>query len=78
MATKPCKLHDTFCVNVLERRQYLGLTQSNVADRMGITPAAYANIERGQSVPGLAIVERVAEALETKCTELLCEPARVA
>lgn len=58
------KLHKAFCVNVKARRLQLGLTQKEVADKLGIATSQYTQIEGGRNVPTLTIVEKVADALD--------------
>lgn len=64
-------LHRAFCVNIRARRIQLGLTQREVAERLGIATAQYTQIEAGRHVPTLTMVERVAVALELPATLLL-------
>lgn len=45
-------------------REYLGLTQSEIAKRMGISQAAFAQIESAEAKPRPATLKRVAEALK--------------
>jgi transcriptional regulator with XRE-family HTH domain len=61
LATK--SLHRTFCNNIKARRIALGLTQKEVADRMGVAQATYAECESGRHAPGLPQIERICEAL---------------
>ena len=50
-------------------REYLGLTQAEVADRIGITQAAYAQMERVKR-PRKATLEKVAAALGLEVDQL--------
>lgn len=68
---KDCTLHRMFTQNVLRRRKELGLTQSDVAERLGMSRPAYTQIETGSNCPSLDVVERVATALETTGSDLL-------
>ncbi len=43
-------------------REHLGLTQAEVAERMGITPAAYSNMERGEEKLRIDTLKRIAKA----------------
>jgi transcriptional regulator with XRE-family HTH domain len=47
---------------VVERRRSAGLTQARLADRLGTTQAAISKIETGRTLPGLDLLERLAEA----------------
>lgn len=68
-------LHKAFCENVRSRRGQLGLTQKDVAARLGISQPAYAFMEAGRTVPGIDVVERVAKALNIPPALLLTEQA---
>lgn len=48
-----------------------GLSQQNVADELGITVAAYSNIERGVTDINITRLFEIAEILKTTPTELL-------
>jgi len=71
-------LHDAFCENVKKRRRLLGLTQQEVADALGVSQPSYAQIESGRRMPGLDVVERVAQALDVLPADLLGERSAVA
>lgn len=73
LATSP--IHETFCDNVKARRLRLKLTQAEVAERLEIAQPTYAQIESGRNDPGLALISRVAEALETTPEILLKKTA---
>jgi transcriptional regulator with XRE-family HTH domain len=65
------RLHRTFIDNVRARRLELGLTQTDVANRMKIAQSSYAQIESGRRTPTLEMIERVAKALKSEPLELL-------
>jgi len=65
------KLHQRFVINVRRRRQTIGLTQIQVAERLGMRQPSYAAIEAGKCNPGLDVVDRVAEALDCDPGDLL-------
>ena len=49
---------------VIERlRTEAGLTQSELARRLGTTQAAISKIETGRTIPGLGLLDRIASAL---------------
>lgn len=64
-------IHEAFCENVKARRIALGLTQTELAERMRVSQPSIAGIEAGRRVPLLTTVEQVAEALECSALELL-------
>lgn len=51
-------------VDIIKRRKALGLTQSEVAQRAGITQAQVARLETSSSVPSMETVIKVAIALD--------------
>src|SRR4051794_32906623 len=55
---------------VKERREALGLTQEEFAERAGIHRTYLSDIERGTRNVSLVNIERVAEALALKISEL--------
>ncbi len=62
---------------VLRRLRYArGSTQENLASEAGITVAALARIERGQTTPRWTTVRRIIRALEVSLAELAVEIER--
>ena len=53
-----------------ERRQRLGITQKDMAARVGISPVTYSRIERGTSVPSLDVAYRIAIVLNSDLADL--------
>jgi transcriptional regulator with XRE-family HTH domain len=66
--------HNEFCERVKARRKELGLTQVDLAERLGMSQPAYAQIEMGRFEPGINQVYRVAAALESTPHDLLPVP----
>ena len=56
---------------VKDRREALGLTQEEFADRAGIHRTYLSDVERGSRNVSLLNIERLASALELKASELL-------
>jgi transcriptional regulator with XRE-family HTH domain len=63
--------HTEFCERIKARRLELGLTQAQCAERLGVSPAAFAEIERGRNEPSFYTIYRVAAALKTTVHDLL-------
>jgi len=57
-------------------RQRLGLTQEDAAERIGISSAFYARIERGTTLPSVPTFARIVEVLGASADELLGRKAR--
>ncbi len=57
---------------IRERRKALGLTQEQVADRLGVTAPAVNKWERGGTYPDIMMLAPLARLLETDVNSLLC------
>lgn len=64
-------LRDNFRENVRRRRKELGLTQQEVAEKLGVARPQVAQAEAGMNSPTLDMVERYAKALECPALTLL-------
>jgi ribosome-binding protein aMBF1 (putative translation factor) len=51
-------------------REFIGITQGELAARMGVSQAAVAKLERSDAKPRGATLKKVAEALEISVTQL--------
>lgn len=47
----------------MEKRRDLGLTQAELAQRSGLSPAAISQIESGARVPMLPVLQKIADTL---------------
>ncbi|MEI6708612.1 MAG: helix-turn-helix transcriptional regulator [Methylococcales bacterium] len=52
-------------------RQAKGFTQEEFAEKLGLSPNAYGDIERGDSDPKLSKLQKIADILEMDLSELL-------
>lgn len=59
------------CRFIRDRRLELGLTQQQLADRLGITDKAVSKWERGVCYPDITLLRALADALEVTVSELL-------
>jgi len=64
-------LHARFCRALRAARIGRGLSQCELAAKIGISQARYSAIENGRSSPTLSTVVRVAAALDADPRELL-------
>lgn len=55
------------------RRQFLGLTQKEVAARINVAPSYFSNIERGLRIPSVDTLVAIANALDTGVDILLVD-----
>lgn len=65
-----------FGLTVREHRIRRGLSQEGLADLARINRGYLGEIERGEAVPSLDVMERLAEALSEKLSRLLEEIER--
>ncbi|MGH9459787.1 MAG: helix-turn-helix transcriptional regulator [Vicinamibacteria bacterium] len=61
---------------VRERRNSLGLSQEELADRAGLHRTYVGSIERGERNPSLLNIARIAHALKLRPSELMPELPR--
>ncbi|MDK2926754.1 MAG: hypothetical protein PWR31_444 [Bacillota bacterium] len=67
-------------IRLCKARLALGLTQSEVARRAGLTRASYTNIERGHKNPSVVTALHIAQVLNRSVEELFADkppPARL-
>ena len=60
-------------VYIRERREALGLTVTQLADRMDVTPGAVSQWESGLNVPGTQKLPRLAAVLQCTIDDLFHE-----
>lgn len=60
--------------NVRQLREGRGLTQAQVSRLAGIPRATWANVESGEANPTLAVLHRLADALQVTLEELIATP----
>lgn len=52
-------------------RETKGFTQEQVAEKLGVSPSAYGDIERGENDPKLSKLQKIAEIFEVQLSELV-------
>ena len=60
-----------FSRNFQQARKKIGLTQSELADKLGVNQSAVANWESGIREPKLSQLEDIAKVLKVKVEELI-------
>ncbi|NDC75982.1 XRE family transcriptional regulator [bacterium] len=65
------KLCDTFAMLVRAKRESLGLSMSEVAQRAGLSQQMVSYVERGLRVPTLESMYRLSHALSTPLRDLI-------
>lgn len=56
---------------VRKRRRELGITQEELADKVGISRVYAGYIEQGRHAPSLEVLEKIAKALKVRPSDLL-------
>lgn len=64
--------------NIAIRRKALGLTQAQLAEKLGVETETLSRFERGKHLPSLVTLERLAGLLQVTVSELLAEQPKVA
>jgi|BarGraNGADG00212_2_1021979.scaffolds.fasta_scaffold14982_3 transcriptional regulator with XRE-family HTH domain len=62
---------DKIPANLSSIRKRLRYTQREVAKMAGIDPNYYAKVERGDSVPSLKTLRKIAKALDVSITDIV-------
>jgi ribosome-binding protein aMBF1 (putative translation factor) len=62
---------------IRELREARGLSQRELAERVGTTQSAIARLEAGNISPSLPTLDRVAEALGAELTVTIADPGKV-
>lgn len=62
---KNAKLPKVLGKKIQKRRKETGLTQEDVADKIGISRAYMGYIEQGRYAPSLEVLEKLAKALKS-------------
>jgi transcriptional regulator with XRE-family HTH domain len=63
-------LRDTFAHNLKAKRKRCGLTQSQLAEKVGVSTHHIAMIEIARHYPTMELVERIANSLDIEIYEL--------
>lgn len=69
--TRRTVLVNIFCTNLRRIRKEKGVTQVEMAARLGVSQASYSYLERGGYAASLETIERVSSAIGIAAFELL-------
>ena len=67
---------DIFANNLKKRAETLGLSNAEIARRIGLSERRYAHYVSGRNEPDLALLLKIAEVLNSSVEELLTEADR--
>lgn len=62
---KNAKLPRVLGKKIQKRRKEVGLTQEELADKVGVSRAYMGYIEQGRNAPSLGVLEKIARVLRT-------------
>ena len=62
---------DQISANLSKIRKQQRYTQREVAELAGLNPNYYAKVERGDSIPSLKTIFRIAKALKVSATDIV-------
>ena len=65
------KLTKTICKRIKKFRHDQGLTQEDLAEKVGVSRVYIGYVEQGRNTPSLEILEKIAKALKAKLSDLL-------
>ena len=71
---QPDELNSVFCENFKRARLRLGLTQTALAERMGVAQSYISDLESGKKRPLVESLAEIAEALQTSPARLISPP----
>lgn len=66
-----------FARNLRNRRKKLGLTQSELAERIGVSTSFITEIETGKKAPSFTTIERIANSTGVPAWTFFCEHGTV-
>ena len=64
------KLPKVLSKRIKKRRNELGITQEELAEKIGVSRVYVGYVEQGRNTPSLEILEKIAKALKIKLSEL--------
>ncbi len=60
-----------FCVNLKAARKQVGLSQKQVAARLGVVESCYANWEQGRTEPSISTLRELCDVFAVTADDLL-------
>jgi len=65
------KLPKIISKRIKKRRNDLGMTQEDLAEKVGVSRVYIGYVEQGRNSPSLEILEKIAKALKVKLSDLV-------
>jgi transcriptional regulator with XRE-family HTH domain len=70
------KAVDAIGKNISKKRKQLGLTQAQLAEKLGVETETLSRIERGKNIPSLSTLEKISTHLSISVAEMLVDPLK--
>lgn len=65
------KLTKTICKRIKKYRNERGLTQEDLAEKVGVSRVYIGYVEQGRNTPSLEILEKISKALKVRVSDIL-------
>lgn len=64
-------MDELFCKNLKETRKSCGMTQKQVAEKLGVVESCYANWEQGRTEPSIEMLRKLSEIFSVSIDDLI-------
>ena len=68
---KNAKITKTICKRIRKYRHEAGLTQEDLAEKVGVSRVYIGYVEQGRNTPTLDVLGKIARALKVKVSDLI-------
>lgn len=64
-------MDELFCKNLKETRNSCGMTQKQVAEKLGVVESCYANWEQGRTEPSIEMLRKLSKIFSVSIDDLI-------
>lgn len=68
---KNAKITKTICKKIRKYRHEAGLTQEDLAEKVGVSRVYIGYVEQGRNTPSLEILGKIAKALKVRLSDII-------
>jgi transcriptional regulator with XRE-family HTH domain len=68
---KNAKITKTICKRIRKYRHEAGLTQEDLAEKVGVSRVYIGYVEQGRNTPSLEILGKIAKALKVRLSDII-------
>jgi DNA-binding XRE family transcriptional regulator len=65
------KLTKIICKRIKKYRSEVGMTQEDLAEKVGVSRVYIGYVEQGRNTPSLEILEKIAKALKVRMSDII-------